>query len=374
MQSPRIGLVLVLLILACTTNTLPHVKSESKWQVGTQMPAVLSGNRTAVHWLDNQSPDGTYGGLPNVAAAAAYAIWLDDPASPKPALAYSWIGGQLDNATNWFWGENGEYDVPGAALYSIAATENFQVIQVPNVTANFLDYQQPNGGFLGYRQNGSNNPTTSSVDTAEALRGLASARLVNAETLLPAVNYLFSLQNKDGSFNLTSTVAYDPNYPQGPETVSITALVLLGLNDAHFPSADAHVTRALNYLNTRSDYSAVANDTGATYSASLTAIALNEYGRTNEAATAVGFIASHQDPDGGFRDTIRKSPMSNVLDTAWASIALHLVTPPIASSSFLVTVVSYGLVLGIIAIATTAGIILLTRRNRDQDQATRIWD
>jgi hypothetical protein len=338
------------------------------------MPAVLSGNQTAVHWLDNQSSDGTYGGLPNVAAAAAYAIWLDDPASPKPALAYSWIGGQLDNATNWFWGENGEYDVPGAALYSIAATENFQVIQVPNVTANFLDYQQPNGGFLGYRQNGSNNPTTSSVDTAEALRGLASARLVNAETLLPAVNYLFSLQNKDGSFNLTSTVAYDLNYPQGPETVSITALVLLGLNDAHFPSADAHVTGALNYLDTRSDYSAIANDTGAIYSASLTAIALNEYGRTNEAATAVGFIASHQDSDGGFRDTIRKSPGSNVLDTAWASIALHLVTPPIASSSFLVTVVSYGLVLGIIAIATTAAIILLTRRNRDQDQATRIWD
>jgi hypothetical protein len=41
-------------------------------------------------------------------------------------------------------------------------------------------------------------------------------------------------------------------------------------------------------------------------------------------ASAVGFVLSHQNTDGGFRDTIRSSAGSNALDTGWAAIALQL--------------------------------------------------
>lgn len=333
---------------------------------------MLSGSQAALRWLDNQSSDGTYGGLPHIAAAAAYALWLNDPHSPKPALIYSWLGTQLDNATNWFWGTYGEYDIPGVALYSIAATENFQVIQKPNVTATFLDYQQPNGGFLGYWPTGANSPSTSSVDTAEALRGLASARLINAASLTPAVNYLFSLQNSDGSFNLTNTIAYDPVYSQGPEPVSITALVLLALNDAYYPSSDPHVGKALNYLTTKNGFTAAANDTGAVYSASLTALAFNAYGRADEAGSAVAFILRHQNSDGGFRDSIRTSPGSNALDTAWAAIALHIVTPSVVASPFLPTIILYALIAGVVALAlmgTTVALFALRTRAKNQPNA-----
>ena len=337
----------------------------------TQSPAASSGSRAALQWLDNQSSDGTYGGLPHIAAAAAYALWLNAPLSSKPSMIYSWLGTQLDNATNWFWGPYGEYDIPGVTLYSIAASENFQVIQKPNVIASFLDYQQKNGGFLGYWPNGASSPTTSSVDTAEAIRGLALTSPSDTESLQPAVDYLLRLQNKDGSFNLTDTISFDPIYSQGPEPVSITALVLLALNDARHLSSDSTVTKALNYLATKSEYAAAPNDTGAVYSASLTALAFNAYGRTDQAASAIGFILHHQNADGGFRDSIRTSPGSNALDTAWAAIALHIVTPPVVSSPFLPTVVFYGLIAGAVALALVGTVaVFLLRKTRAKERPT----
>lgn len=371
MPASRIVFTLTILAMLATPNILLHTYSTTTRTFPTQSPAVLSGSQAAVRWLDNQSSDGTYGGLPHIAAAAAYALWLSEPHSSKPALIYSWLGTQLDNATNWFWGPYGEYDIPGVALYSIAATENFQAIQKSNVTASFLDYQQPNGGFLGYWPTGASSPNTSSVDTAEAVRGLASAGFIDAAGLLPAVEYLFSLQNKDGSFNLTNTIAYDPVYSQGPEPVSITALVLLALNDAHYPSSNLHVVNALGYLTTKSSYTGAANDTGAVYSASLTALALNAYGRTDQAASAISFILRHQSSDGGFRDSIRTSQGSNALDTAWAAIALHIVTPPVLSSPLLPTVVFYGLIAGTVALALVGIVVVfLVRRTRAKEQST----
>jgi len=332
-----------------------------------------SGLNAALHWLSsNQSSDGSYGPYyQHWAAAAAYALWLNNTQSSIASLTYKWLAGQLDDSANWFWGNYGEADVPGASLFSVAASGNLHLTQTGGVTSNLLQFQQSNGGFFGYYSTALGSSVSSSVDTSEALRGLIAAKAINASGQQSAVNYLFTLQNSDGSFNLTSTKAYDPIYSQGPEPVSITALVLLALRDASYTDANTQVSKALNFLNAASSkYSLIANDTNAVYSASLSALTFYAFGKTAYAYDAVAFILSHQASDGGFRDSIRSSPGSNALDTAWASIALQQVVPVRAFSSPLPEVLIVGAIAGIIALAVTVGIVVyVVRRNKTQTQA-----
>jgi len=295
-------------------------------------PTASSGLGSALQWLArNQSSDGSYGEFfPPNTAAAAYALWLNDTHSARAVSAYAWLAAQLDNSSNWFWGSYGEFDIPGVSLYSIASSSNLQLVQVPSVASSFLEFQQANGGFLGFWP----------------------SRAINASSEQSAVNYLFTLQNSDGSFNLTGTMAYDPIYSQGPEPVSITTLVLLALRDASYTNTNTHVAKALSFLTTApSKYSPMANDNNAVYSASLSALAFYAFGRTAYAYDAIAFILSHQNSDGGFRDSTRSSPGSNALDTAWASIALQQVVPGRGFSSFLPEVVIFGIIAGVVALA-----------------------
>jgi len=328
------------------------------------------GLNAALRWLSsNQSSDGSYGPYyQHWAAAAAYALWLNDTQSSIASLTYKWLSGQLDDSGNWFWGNYGEADVPGVSLFSVAASGNLHLTQTGTVTSNLLQFQQSNGGFSGYYSTDVGSSVSSSVDTSEALRGLIAVKAINASSQQSAVNYLFTLQDSDGSFNLTSTKAYDPIYSQGPEPVSITALVLLALRDASYTDANTHVSKALNFLTTASSkYSLIANDTNAVYSASLSALAFYAFGRTANAYNAIAFILSHQNSDGGFRDSTRSSPGSNALDTAWASIALQQVVPGRAFSSFLPQVLIFGIIVGIVALAVIVGIVVyLVQRNKTQ--------
>src|SRR5947208_15798745 len=124
----------------------------------------------------NPASAGSYGGVfpPNTAAAAS-ALWRNETHSARALSAYAWLAAQLDNSTNWFWGSYGEFDIPGVSLYSIASSSNLQLVHVSNVASKFLDFQQSNGGFLGFWPNGASNPVTSSVDPTEDLKGLVSA-------------------------------------------------------------------------------------------------------------------------------------------------------------------------------------------------------
>ena len=331
-----------------------------------------SGLNAALRWLSgNQSSDGSYGPYyQHWAAAAAYALWLNNTQSSTASLTYKWLSGQLDDSGNWFWGNYGEADVPGASLFSVAASGNLHLTQTGTVTSNLLQFQQTNGGFLGYYSTDLGSSVPSSVDTSEALRGLMAAKAINASSQQSAVNYLFTLQNSDGSFNLTSTKAYDPIYSQGPEPVSITALVLLALREAAYTDANTHVAKALNFLSaTASKYSPVMNDTSAVYSASLSALAFYTFGRSALGSDAIAFILSHQNSDGGFRDSTRSSLGSNALDTAWASIALQQVVPGRALSSFLPEVLIFGIIAGTVALAVIVGIVVyLVHRNKTQTQ------
>ena len=294
-------------------------------QVGLLHAASAKGTSSidrALNWLvSNQLPDGSYGAFTeHQTAAAADALWIGLRRSPSVSLAYNWLTGQMDNGGSWFWGSFGEADVPGAVLHSFDATRHLRMLNLPVVAPGLLSFQQSNGGFKGYFDPALGTQVTSSVDTAEALWGLIGAKSIPATNQSSAINYLFSLQRKDGGFNLTRTVISDPLYSLGPESITITALVVLVLKDASFTTKDPQVSSALTFLSNE----AFMGFDGHVYAAALSALAFTVFHNPIGVSEAVSSILSQQRSDGGFRDTIRFSSGSNALDTGWAAIALQL--------------------------------------------------
>jgi len=285
----------------------------------------------ASNWLlSHQLSDGSYGGFSEgQTAPAAYGLWIKYGNSAHVLLSYNWLKNQLQNTTTtWFWGGGGnlaEADIPGEILYSFVQSQNLRMLNLLSSVAGNLTtkFQQLNGGFLGYVDSASNKNVTSSVDTAMALLGLVGSSSISSTKKLSAVNYLMTLQNSDGSFNLTSTVRSNSLYSLGPEPISITALVTLALTSASVSSLDPHITGAFKYLT-----SAVSsNFNGHVYAGSLSLLVFQNFSDLNDANKAASFILLQQNTDGGFRDIIRGSTGSNALDTGWALIALQLGGP-----------------------------------------------
>ncbi len=304
------------------TLSLLVLVSLSTLRAQPQANALADPVNSALNWLlAHQQSDGSYGFLTELQTApAANALWIRFGNSSSILSSYNWLKNQMQNSTTWFWSSSfGEADVPGEVLYSFAATQHLQILSVSTVSSRLLGFQQPNGGFKGYNPSGQQ--VTSSVDTAMALWGLTNAGTISSTNRQSAINYLFSLQNGDGSFNLTRTVVSDPLYSLGPEPLSITALVSLVLKDASFTTSDPHVSSALSLLSS----AASRNFNGHVYAAALSALAFKAFSRPADATKAIAFILSQQNPDGGFRDTSRSSTGSNALDTGWAATALQLV-------------------------------------------------
>jgi prenyltransferase beta subunit len=233
----------------------------------------------------------------------------------------------LQNSSTWFWGGGGniaEADIPGEILYAFSQSQNLHMLNLlSGVTANLTKFQQANGGFLGYFDTASNKQVTSSVDTAMALLGLISSNSLSLTRVQSAVNYLLSLQNSDGSFNLTKTLRSTSLYSLGPEPISITALVTLALREASVSFSNLAIVSALNYLVA----SASSSFGGHVYAAALSLLVFSEFSNASEATVADSFILQQQNSDGGFRDVIRSSSGSNALDTGWAAVALQLGGP-----------------------------------------------
>jgi len=281
---------------------------------------------TALSWLTSHAQsNGSYGAFSEPQTApAAFALWIRSGNSTLVIQEYTFLKNQLQNSTTWFWGGGGniaEADIPGEILYSFAASHHLSMLtRLAGVVANLTAFQQSNGGFLGYVDPSSNKRVTSSVDTAMALRGLIGANRISTTTEQSAISYLLSLQNIDGSFNLTNTVKSDSLYSLGPDPISITALAVLTLNDASFAASDPSVTSALSYL-ARAES---ASFNGHVYAASLSAIAFTAFSEPAAATQAADYIASQQNTDGGFRDISRSTTVSEALDTGWAATALQL--------------------------------------------------
>ena len=273
----------------------------------------------------NQQSNGSYGSFTEPQTApAAYAMWIRFQDTTKVLLSYNWLKNQLQNSSTWFWGGGGnlaEADIPGEILYTFSQSQNLHMLTLlSGVTANLTKFQQTNGGFLGYYDTVSNKQVTSSVDTAMALLGLISSNSISATKEQSAINYLLSLQNPDGSFNLTKTLRSNSLYSLGPEPISITALVTLALKQASLSIGNSTISSALNYLVA----SASANFGGHVYAAALSLLVFSELSDTGEVSIADNFLLQQQNPDGGFRDIIRSSAGSTALDTGWATIALQL--------------------------------------------------
>ncbi len=135
----------------------------------------------ALRWLDaNQNPDGSYSSTPQYyqhwAAAAAYALWLNSSSSPEASRAYSWVASQMDNSSSGTWYEA---DIPGAILYSLAASENLGLMHNSSDYTALRNFQQSNGGFAGFAEPPTYAPVASVVDTSMALWGLIHAKAVN---------------------------------------------------------------------------------------------------------------------------------------------------------------------------------------------------
>jgi PKD repeat protein len=153
-----------------------------------------------------------------------------------------------------------------------------------------------------------------------SLLGLVNAKAISVSSQTNAINYVLSLQNSDGSFNLTSTTRFDSFYSLGPDPTSITALTLLSLKSAGLSRDDPRVSSALAFLNT----AASSDFEGHVYAAAVSTLALKAYDEPASVVTAAVYILSHQNNDGGFSDTSRSShPQSNALDTGWAVAALE---------------------------------------------------
>lgn len=298
-------------------------------------PSLPSPLRLALSWLvANESSDGSNGPyFEEYTAASAYALWLNDSKSQDAERALSYLAGQLNNSGTWFWPPPfGEADVPGEILTAITLTDHLNLIQnLSEVSSRLLQFQQqyeypiavPGGGFIGYYDNHLARPAsvTSSVDTAMALLGLSESNTIPDSNRTAAVSYLQALQNGNGSFNLTSTIAANPIYSLGPDQTSITALVCLALRDEGFTANSPSIVKALNYLSQAAQTSF--GGPRRVYDASLSTIAFLEYNRPGDAISALVYLIAQQKADGGFSDYDRTSRESNALDTGWAAIAMQ---------------------------------------------------
>jgi len=200
-----------------------------------------------------------------------------------------------------------------------------------------------------------------------ALWGIFQANsAISKENRTFALDYLLSLQNVDGSFNLTSTIPQSSTDALGPEPISVTALVLLALRFAgKYTADDNHVSKALDFLaNTISkNFTTTGDHKGHVYGAALSALAFQAYGRTVQALASVAFTLTQQNSDGSFLDAARGSSQKT-LDTGWVAIALEQVQPGPLFSSFLSPIVFVGIIVavGVAAVVAILAVFLVMRR------------
>src|SRR2546428_199716 len=114
-----------------------------------------------------------------------------------------------------------------------------------------------------------------------ALWGLSNAGTISRENQTAAVDYLLSLQNPNGSFNLTSTDAAESFYSLGPDSVSITAATILALRESGFAPTSDPITKAIGFL--ASETSVGFRGSGHVYAASLSTLAFLQYYHPKEA-------------------------------------------------------------------------------------------
>ncbi len=330
-----------------------------------------SAAKAALNWLSShEKADGSFEDFSQIPTpGAALALWLNDSHSAQAGRSLTWLASQLDNSSSYAWGEA---DIPGAMLYTLAVSNNIGLLdKFALVSSEIGAYQQQSSGFIGYyaqSPDGNYVQVATSVDTAMALRGMSQSNSpISLQNRTFALDYLVSLQNVDGSFNLTRTISQSSTDALGPERISMTALTLLALRYAGKYSAnDNTVSKALDFLtNTISkNFTTTGDHEGHVYGAALSALAFQAYGRTVQALASVAFILTQQKSDGSFLDTARGSSQKT-LDTGWVTVALEQVQSGPLFTSFLPRILLVGIIVAIgvvVVVGVVVAYLVLRRR------------
>ena len=353
---PKAAIWIIILLTLSMVSATGHANVAATSQA--------SAVRSALNWLStHENADGSFESFGQIPTpGAALALWLNDSHSAEAAKSFSWLASQLDNSSSYAWGEA---DIPGAMLHFLSASVNIALIHNQSDFFNLLTYQQSGGGFTGYAPGPSYVPVASSVDTDMALWGLVDTSHITLQQRIAAANFLFTLQNPNGSFNLTSSISSDPLNAFGPEPISVTALTILALRDASYTATDIHVSKALSFLTQAisENFTSTRDHKGHVYGAALSSLAFDEYGRTAQAAASIAFILTQRNSDGSFLDVVRGSSQKT-LDTGWVTVALEQVQPGPLFSSFLTPIFFVGIIVavGVVAVVGVVLIYLLMKR------------
>jgi hypothetical protein len=332
--------------------------------VNAAATAQASAVKSALHWLSsNEQADGSFESFPQIPTpGAALALWLNDSHSALAARSLTWLASQLDNSSSYAWGEA---DIPGEMLYTLGASNNVGLLNnLATISSELGAYQQLSSGFIGYYAqlpNGSYAQVATSVDTSMALWGMSQVNsLISSQNRTSALNYLLSLQNVDGSFNLTKTISQSSTDALGPEPISVTALVLLALrNVGKYTTDNSQVSKALDFLANAisKNFTTTSDHKGHVYGAALSALAFQAYGRNVQALASVASILTRQNSDGSFLDAARGSTQKT-LDTGWVTVALEQVQPGPLFSSFLAPILLVGIIIAV-AVVAIVGVVVV---------------
>jgi len=278
---------------------------------------------TAMEFIKNkQLANGAFDfySSPQSAAAVLALYSIGDSSNLTSGLVY--LKYDLENLESYSWGEA---DIPGFELYTYLKVGNSSEINLTDITERLFDLKGPNGGFRGYFQCIANCSdwqnwvaVEDAISTSAALMGLISANSMNDSQKDETIQYLQSLRNSDGSYNLTSDLEFSSLWSLAPDIYAQTAFVVLGLEIACQPESDVAPSLAFLQDGAQNNF----NDTNRTYAAAITSIVLAAYNYTDSSIKALDNLQFAQREDGGFRDSGRFNESSNVLDTAFAILAI----------------------------------------------------
>lgn len=266
--------------------------------------------------------------LANVESDGSYSPWFSGYSSmallglknseKNKTTIINYLQTELDNfesLATW-----GEADSAGLAIYALAINE-VQIENKEEIANELKNFQNSaTGGFNGFWEQHNNSwvQVSDSVSTSFAMLGLESISLLDNQTKENSTSFLLSLQNLDGSFNLTNVTIYNPLVSLGPSEISTTALSLIALHSISYNGSQA--TPALEFLKNKTNSTNVQNKT---YDLAIAAWALALYGENQSAGNALNLLEKNQKTDGGFTDIIRSSNESNAIDTGIAAFALN---------------------------------------------------
>ncbi|MEK6954907.1 MAG: hypothetical protein AABX01_07890 [Candidatus Micrarchaeota archaeon] len=260
-------------------------------------------------------------------AAAAMALFAFEGNSTNVSAALQYLKSDLENPASYSWAEA---DIPGISLFTYALFGNMSGLNISDVSGRLISMQGIGGGFKGYSQCVENckdpdwakqvwAPSEDSISTAMALLGLNAAGALNETIKNESANFLISLKNSDGSFNLTNSVIVGDFWSLGPDIYSQTGFVTLALKEIGYDEADLLGPLAFLRNSTASNFN---NNSNATFAPAIVSYVLFLFGDTNNSLIAAQNLRCLQNPDGGYRDTLRFGAGSNALDTAFAIMAM----------------------------------------------------